>query len=802
MRPENSLTAPGSFSARYRRAARYTLAVVCASAITLTLFVRSRFDAAATMLEGIDLKARNVSGTVFYADKKRLFVGQQLSRREVVGHLDAIHFSPAELSGLPGTYVVEGADTLRITPRLAEFQPAVVTFKRGRITRISVEPTEFLPTAGDVSETAVEPETLGSFVISIKDKPSAPMFVRRHTVQPQDVIGTDLYYAILASEDATFMSHNGVRYGRLLASVVKQFTGGRGGASTLTAQVVKNAVSLDASRRYSRKLDELFMSVALERRMSKEEIFMLYVNNVFLGTPKNSVSLYGFLAAAEAYFGKGELKDLTLNEACVLVAMLPKPQIFVEAAQRGDYADLTAFRDRVLYWLNKNWPDRFPAGVVEVVKREPVLLTLKPAYIEQPIDIVSRGFVNYASRQQTLLDMKSLPPTEYAGLHVYCSVDPDLLKEAQRVLSEQIPSVERRFPPERKGTCGAEDDRMLGAIVSVNPQTGEIVAMSGGAGGKDGVRYSSLALNAVGAPASTCKPFWVTQALTNATLPDGSRYTAASVINPAGTGVAGWSPALGTGSAGRVRSMLSSSRDDFAAYTVSLIGLGKAADFYRELTGAALRKPEGQLSIGFGAGAEVSPLALARAYSIYARNGSLPGVSPISSVYLDGVEQEINRRQPEQVVDENAAYVTAQMLRSALGYGPDGKVGTAKSAFLRSGISPQAEIAGKTGSGPADVWMVSVSPRLVVVVWLGYQCHTEIRGNEKMFAADTAAIVWAEFMKSVNKFRPDLLGGRFQRPNGVAEISIDPARGCRSSAAGNIQEYFIRGAEPPPCPGN
>jgi membrane carboxypeptidase/penicillin-binding protein len=247
---------------------------------------------------------------------------------------------------------------------------------------------------------------------------------------------------------------------------------------------------------------------------------------------------------------------------------------------------------------------------------------------------------------------------------------------------------------------------------------------------------------------------------------------------------------------------LSISRDDFAAYTLNLVGLNKGADFYRILTGAKVSRPGGQLSIGFGSETEVSPLALAKAYAIFSRNGSLTESSPISKVYLDGVEQEIIRKASIPVANENAAFITAQMLRSVVGYGFDGRTGTARAAFLRTGISPGAEIGGKTGSGPSDVWMVSVSPKLVVVVWLGYQCHTEIRNYRQLYAADTAAIVWAEFMKSVNKFRPDLLTGGFEKPRGVTEISIDPVRGCRSVEANSIKEFFIRGTEPAACHGN
>lgn len=799
MTDEKRINESSPLIVRCRRATRFTLIAISIIAASLTILVRHRYNQAVATLNGIDLRARNVGGTVFYANKKQLFVGQQLTRKEVVEHLEGIHFNQSNENGQPGTFKLSGPDTLQITPRLAEFQPITVTFRRDRISKIVATPTEFIATSGDVKETAIEPETLGAFITTIKDRPTAPMFVRRHTVQAGDIMGTDLMFAILASEDATFMSHNGVRYGSLLAGLLKQVLGQRRGGSTLTAQVVKNAVSLDASQRYTRKLDELFLSVALEQRMSKDEILALYVNDVYLGNPKNSVSLYGFLAAAEMYFGKDELKTLTLNETCILVAMLPKPQAFVNAAEQSNYADLIDYRNRVLERLNVNWPSKYSSEVVEATKRQPVQLTLRSAFTEQPVDAVSRGFVDYASQQQPLVEMKNLPPTEYSGLHVYCSVDPDLMKEGQRILSQQLPEIERRFPPTRQGTCNGGDDRLLGTIIALDPRNGEIVAMVGGAGGRDGLQFSKLALNAVGSPASTVKPFWVTKALTEVQLPDGARYTAGSTIDPRNAQIDGWSPRIGTGKVGRVRTLLSMSADDFAAYTVGRIGLTKSANFYEELTGIKVAEPHGQLSIGFGSGTEVSPLALARAYSIFSRDGSLPETSAISTVYLDGVNQEINRKLPKPVADGNATFITAQMLRSVVGYGVDGRLGTARAAFLRTGVSSDAQIGGKTGSGPSDVWMISVSPRLVIVVWLGYQCRTEIKRYGQLYAADTAALVWSEFMKSVNRFRPQLLAGEFLKPPDVIETTIDPARGCGSQRRDGIKEFFIRGTEPLPC---
>ena len=92
MQHENNKIMGREFFAKCRRPARFTLVVLCIAALALGVFVRARFNDAVARLDGINLKARNVSGTIFYANKKRLFVGQTLTRKEVIEHLDSIHF--------------------------------------------------------------------------------------------------------------------------------------------------------------------------------------------------------------------------------------------------------------------------------------------------------------------------------------------------------------------------------------------------------------------------------------------------------------------------------------------------------------------------------------------------------------------------------------------------------------------------------------------------------------------------------------------------------------------------------------
>jgi membrane peptidoglycan carboxypeptidase len=762
-------------------------------------YVRIKHAQAEDFLNQINLQARNTSGATFYGSKKKLFIGQELSRNDVVEYLRSTNFAEAKDPSQSGAYVLQGNDTLLINPRLAEFQPVALRFKRNKIAGISVAATPLNPTSGEVTETTIEPEALGAFVMSIDGDDSSRMFVRRYTMQFTDFESSHLFFAVLASEDPYFMSHNGTRFDRILINLLP---GHHGGGSSITAQVVKNAVSLDRSHTLTRKVDEIFLASALEQRMSKADILTLYVNDVFLGGGKGSPNIYGFLAASEEYFGKKSIGDCTLSEISTLVAMLPQPSYFLEKAKAGDYQLLTKWRDRVLERLNEYWPEKYPTSVIEAARTEQVRFVSKP-YVEQPLDIVCRGFIDFSADQHPLVDLKGLSAIEYSGLHIYTSADTDLMREGQRILSTQIPAIERRFPPLKGGGCSGQDDRMLGAIVALDSQTGEVITMVGGAGGGDGVKYAKFALNAVDSPASTIKPFWFVKAIAEARLPNGDRFTAASIVDPTGASINGWQPTQGLGGAGRARLKLASSADDFAVYTFNLIGFNAGKRFFDAVMRNVSTEPGEQLAIGLGRGTEVaSPLRLAKAYTVFGNNGEMSEASPISHVYSDGKEVEFKRPPTTHVADAGAAFITAQVLRSTLGYGPDGIKGTARSAFLRTGLSTErTEIAGKTGSGPSSVWMVSVSPRLVVAVMLTYQCHSVIKNSQEMYSRDTAALIWSEFIKSVHKYRPDLLSGEFTRPESVIEVNINPRNGCRSNGPGGIKEFFLKGTEPEPCSG-
>lgn len=796
---------------------RFALAALCIIAALVGGESIRRYRASLDKLSSMQLEARGeVSGANFYAARKRIWVGQNSSRKELAEHLNSIDFQMRERFGEEGTYALDGNNKIIIASRLKEFKSAEITFNRNRVTRI-VRLEDSIP----VSEIEIEPPMLASFAWSVRQTGSAEesvpfvqatspnnparMLVRRKIVQSGDLIGGKLYYASLASEDHTFPTNNGVRYEHLLLAPFQK----RGG-SGITNQVSKNVINLDADRSsLSRKLNEIFMTAAVEAAYSKEQIYEMYANHVPMGVAADGYNLYGFAAGAEEYFGKKDVKAVTLSEACVLSGMLDRPNYYIGISEENPrptertirYAAIKHRRDRCLNLIVRNLPGQFGAPEIEAARSEPIRFALVSRKTEKKLDVVSKPFVDY-SRQNPQLENLILPLTQHSGVHVYTTTEADLQQAGIRSLGKYIADIERKHPPIDIHTGQPKKDRLLGMIIGFNPQTGEIVTLVGGTGLEgDGVVDDRNAVNAVlRPPASTYKPFALCQAIDLArTELNNSPLTAATVVIPKEARIGDWKPDKNVGEECRVRACLARSDNGCATFVLSRVGLERGSEFFQTLTGARY-SPDPENAIGFG-GIGVAPVKLARAYAIFANGGRLIELTPIASAYHNGSLLTLDaKKESPQVVSAEAAFIVAQSLRSVLGYGFDGASGTMrKLPFARRSLAAGLEVGAKSGSGAGDAWAVSVSPKLVVLVWVGFESgNSKFDAAGSVYASQTAALVWSDFMEAVWKTRPDLLAGKFQQPANVVAVKINPKNGCRAARDG-IEEFFIKGTEPGLC---
>ncbi len=790
-RHSNSSVATGQDSGA-RRATMIRIGF-CVVIVGIVLAHTVYYAWAVAYLQNVDLRSRgDLSGAIFFSRPKSLFVGQEMSRNELLTFLKQLDFREDADPAHEGTFSLLGNEGVRINSRFPEFPSVRVWFHRERIGRIQ-------NSAGvDIAAAEIEPEMLATFVETIRGENNTKKFLaRRRVLHAEDVMESDLLYAVMASEDSTFMSHHGLRYLHLLLSIFQH----RGGSS-ISMQVIKNAVSADSSYSMLRKLNELYLTVAMEQRLSKEQIIELYMNHVYLGSVDGRFALYGYLSAANAFFDRKTIRELTLSEAATLAGMTNGPATYLKLIKQGDYSAIYARRNRVLDLLNKTWPKRYPANVIEAARNEPIdFAFVTKSGTTRLLDDVSKAFITQAEQRPEIVPLNDLPASQYAGIHVFTSIDADLMKVAETALRNHLSRLEQVSPPVDNRSDAPTQDQLLGSIVAIDPQTGEILTMVGEGAGSNGLNSASLAINAIGPPASTIKPFSVVKALATAVLPDGKRYSAATFINPQLGSIGNWRPSIGVGETARVRRCISASDDGCAAFTTGLLGLEPFADFYRNLTDTRPTPVSPVLAIGFGSHTEISSLTQARAYSIFSNNGVRVNANAVYKVFQNGQEVPIQRiNNEDQAVDPGAAFITAQLLRSVLGWGYDGDVGTARNLrFARSFLQrhPEIEMGAKTGSGPNNIWMVSVSPKLIVTVLLIYRDHSKFKDARTVIAAKTAAVIWSEFMEEMLRIRPDLIGGHWQQPQNVRRMTIDPNRGCLSPHG--IDEYFLVNAVPPPC---
>src|SRR5437870_5040623 len=233
--------------------------------------------------------------------------------------------------------------------------------------------------------------------------------------------------ALLSIEDKNFSQHWGINVWRIAGAAYRDIeSGGKvQGASTLTMQLARN-LFLSPDRSFHRKIEEALLAIQIERRFTKQQIFTLYANQIFLGH-----GVYGFEAASEYYFSK-PARQLTIEEAALL-AGLPKAP--------GDYSPIThperALRRRNLV-LNAMLEDgKITAGQATSAKGKPIQLN-----VQKDLNSLAPYFVEEIRRY--LENKYGADQVHQGGLRVYTSLDMDLQKAANQAVLDGLAAYERR----------------------------------------------------------------------------------------------------------------------------------------------------------------------------------------------------------------------------------------------------------------------------------------------------------------------------------------------------------------------
>ena len=561
---------------------------------------------------------------------------------------------------------------------------------------------------------------------SADGKPWFPLEEHRRDV-PLNRISAYLRDAVVAVEDHRFHSHLGVdpiAVGRAVWRDVR--AGGlEEGGSTLTQQLART-LFLTASRGdWMRKGKEAVLAVMIEQRLSKPQILELYLNRIYLGG-----NVYGVEAMTQNVFGKNA-SDVTLAEAAFIAGLIQQPS----RLWPWSHYDRAVRRSHVV--LARMRAEGFITAQAEKQAR-----STPPRILNDPG--LNRGAAGYAQdylRQQFKAVFEDDNPPDWK---VQTTFVPALQREAERAVAQ--------------GLAKFRQAGLQAALVVIEPQTGDVLAL---VGGRDYRRTTfNRATAAKRQPGSAFKPFLFAAALESGLSP----ISPISHLTDRVPGYDEWevtNASLETRATLTLREALFESNNQAAVKLQTQIGSRPVLQMAQSV--GLPRMPDvPSLALGVG---EVTPLQLTAAYAVFPNGGFAVTPRPLTQVLDNDGYAVLNRpveRKP--VISEGIAYQMVSMLADVV------DVGTGAPA--RS-LGVRFPVGGKTGTTNdfKDAWFVGFSSSLVVGVWVGFDKPATI--GPGAYGARYALPIWADFMSKAARIRKP---GEFRVPT-----TVDAVKLCRVS---------------------
>lgn len=697
----------------------------------------------------------------FFAAPFRILPGTDLEHAAVFPQLEELGYRADPKLARPGTW--------RRRPGGVEIRLRAFTDTSGalpeRHARLDLDGTTVrtivdVPTGTRQSQVTLEPALL--------DVTWNGAWERRRPVRLADV-PRHVRDAVLAAEDVRFYGHHGVDLRGVARALWVNLHARRAaeGASTLTQQLAKNFF-LTPRRTLRRKVQEALIALLIERRLSKDAILELYLNEVYLGRT-GATSVVGVGEAARTFFGK-RAADLTLAESATIAGIIRAPN-----ANSPLRSPERARRRRNAILRRMLRAGFITAPEEEAARRAPVTVTRARA---TPVE--GLYFLEQVRREvEARLGAGALAQRR---LDVYTTLDPRAQHAAERGVGDALAALEagHRWLRGRKTELEA-------AFVLVDPRDGAVRAL---VGGRDFARSPfDRAVSAHRQSGSTFKPFVYLAAfqedrhgITPSTLLD-DRPLSLEV------GPDRWQPVNYDDrfrGAVTVRTALEQSLNVPTVRLSQQIGVEQvartaaAAGWHGDLP----RVPA--LALGV---AETSLLELAASYTVFPRAGTIVGPTLVRGVRAaDGTVVVRTEAAAVPAADARAAYLVHHLL--------EGVVDRGTARALRS-RGFRGALAGKTGTTNEyrDAWFVGYTPDLVGAAWVGFDDGRPLR----LSSAATALEVWATVMRPILRAAPP---AAFDVPPGIVFRDVDPASGLLPAAEcpRTIREAYLAGTEPRvPC---
>src|SRR6478672_2142963 len=704
-----------------------------------------------------------------YAAPKQLRVNESISEDEVIAFLKRAGYveKSAQADTARGRYTINGT-AVDVEPSSASTVDGQQQFQRVRVqfakTGKAIASLSDLDGRGSFQQVWLEPELISS--------------VTGHERAKRKVVGFNdipehLRKAITVTEDRSFFEHYGVNIRGIIRAFIRRYDSdpnspiARQGGSSITQQLVKNLL---LSPEYSpkRKISEAYMSIILETRLSKEKIFELYCNQIYMGQ-QAGFSINGVGEAASAYFNK-DVTNITLPEAAFLAGLIRSPNRY------NPYRDLqtaTARRNQVLDSMLET--GAINADEARIAKETP----LQVAPTKGRIDVSDAPY--FADYVQNQLENMIAGSGSAEHLRIYTTIDMDLQRAAYAALTRQMTALDKiqskRFEP---GTLQA-------ALVAMNAKTGEIVAM---VGGRD---YSKSQLNraadAFRQPGSVFKPFVYATALNTAYDPVPRVITPATTYMDEPKTFTFDNQQYSPGNFGDTYSHEPVTLREGLVHSLNVVTVEVAMEVTigRVMSLAAKaglpKPPRAYPAMALGT-SEATPLQIASAYTAFANGGIRTTPVSINRITTgEGVTIAAPTPQKNEVLRPDVAFVMTSFMKDVVNRG------TAAPVRQRGLKMP---LAGKTGTS-RDGWFSGYTPNLVCAVWVGFDDGAQLG----LTGANSALPIWSDFMQVALAEHPEW-DGDWTMPSGLEQMDINPKTG-QPTQPGDTEkrtEYFINGTGP------
>ena len=569
----------------------------------------------------------------------------------------------------------------------------------------------------------------------------------RKEMTPYDEIPKEVIEGVVATEDREFFNHAGVNVRTIFRAVLVDLRSGsfEQGGSTITQQLAKG-IYLNPGKTLDRKIQEAVYATAIEKEYSKQDIIAFYLNHNFYGQ-----RAYGIKNAIQTYFGM----TIEQFEKQDKIDRIAKSALLAGIPQSPSVLNPYANKEQAMQRRNTVLTNMYVRGYIsreeyEAAKAKDFLVLPQPN-IAADEKIHSPEYVHYVlSEASKILDMP-IEEVMYSGVTLYTSFEPEVYKAMRKHMADSS-----LYPSNPAG----DDQKIQGASVFLNPQNGEIYAMTGSRDEITQFLTFNRAFQAKRGPGSSFKPL-----IDYGPALETGKWNAYSTVQCQSSFGTYYVKDHNCSGSKSMTEALRLSNNGPAVWMLQQVGIDYARAYIEKL-GIKLTDNDIYLPIALG-GLEygVTPLELADAYQAFANNGKRAEAHTIRRIvnYLDEVVYE--PEQPTQVIKAEAADQMKSMLRSVV------TNGTGRNADV-----PGYSISGKTGTnenpgghGNKDIWFAGFTDNLVGVVWMGF----DNADSRHYIPSGQTSYIAAKMFGNIAKDTLKILPKAKAKQSTINKISID-----------------------------